>query len=168
MLGLSILFIEEVLVVNYAKIKECDISNGLGVRVSLFVSGCRRHCKGCFNPETWNFEYGEEFTFETMKYILELLDRSYIAGLSILGGEPLEPENVEAVTSLCAWVKQMTDKTIWLYTGKRYEEVKDLNIMNFLDVLVDGAFEEGLKDPGLPFRGSINQRILNIKELRGE
>lgn len=152
---------------NYAKINPCDIANGVGVRVSLFVSGCRNHCKGCFNPETWVFDYGKEFTFQTKLELSDELDKPWISGLSILGGEPLEPENIEVVTALCSMVYEFhPDLTIWLYTGKLYEDVKDLEVMRYIDVLVDGRFVEELKDITLKFRGSSNQRIIDVKQSR--
>jgi len=156
---------------NYAKLNGYDIANGPGVRVSLFVSGCRHHCKGCFNPETWDFNYGQRFSFNTIQTLGEMLDPYYISGLSILGGEPLEPENVETVTVLCECVKkQYPEKTIWLYTGFSYEHVKNLPVMRYIDVLVDGPFVEELKDISLQFRGSSNQRIIDVKAslARGE
>lgn len=152
---------------NYAKINPCDIANGVGVRVSLFVSGCRNHCKGCFNPETWDFNHGQTFDGDTLKDIYYALDPYWISGLSILGGEPLEPENRSAVTSICSLVRQRhPSKTTWLYTGLLYEDVKNLEVMKYIDVLVDGRFVEELKDITLKFRGSSNQRIIDIKQSR--
>lgn len=152
---------------NYSKINPCDIANGVGVRVSLFVSGCRNHCKGCFNHETWDFNHGQEFTTDTFEAISQELDSFWVSGLSILGGEPLEPENRSAVTSICHLVRQRhPSKTIWLYTGFLYEDVKDLEVMRYIDVLVDGRFVEELKDITLKFRGSSNQRIIDVKQSR--
>ena len=131
---------------NYAEIKKVDIANGPGVRVSLFVSGCRNHCKGCFNPETWDFDYGRPFTRETEDEIIEALRPSWIQGLSILGGEPTEEENAG------------------LYSGYTYEALRDKEILTLVDVLVDGPFLLELKDAGLAFRGSRNQRIIDLKE----
>ena len=151
----------------YGAIKENDIANGPGVRVSLFVSGCRNRCKGCFQPETWNFEYGERYTFRTTDEILDALELNHITGLSILGGDPMEPENVDCITRLSRGVKGFyPDKTIWVYTGYLYEDLKDLEIMEYIDVLVDGPFIEDLKDISLQFRGSSNQRIIDVKETR--
>ena len=158
---------------NYALIKPRDIANGPGVRVSLFVSGCRRHCKNCFNPETWSFTYGKEFTQETIDEILRLLEPDYIRGLTVLGGEPFEPENQPAVLELTRQVKaRFPQKEIWAFTGNRFDD--DLlakkcgpwdvteALLGTIDVLVDGAFVEELKDMGLRFRGSSNQRILDV------
>lgn len=153
---------------NYMTIKRCDIANGVGVRVSLFVSGCRRHCKGCFNSEAWDFNVGKKYTLGTQNVILHAMNYSYIDGLSILGGEPLELENIPMIERLCFHVKYLyPDKTIWIYTGYTFEElIKDHrcdNLWKYIDVLVDGAFEADKKDPTLAFRGSSNQRILRIK-----
>ena len=141
-----------------------DVANGTGVRVSLFVSGCRNHCKGCFNKETWDFNYGEEFTSDTVNEILKLLEPAYIKGLSILGGDPFEPENIKTVLDLCRKVKKRYPlKDIWVYTGYFYEEFNKHPIMNSIDVLVDGQFIEELKDISLKFRGSSNQKIIDVK-----
>lgn len=152
---------------NYGKINKHDIANGVGVRVSLFVSGCRNRCKGCFNPETWAFDYGEPFTMKTVVEILAALKPEYISGLSILGGEPFEPENRDRIEQLCAWVKCLyPTKTIWIYTGYLYEDLKDLPVMGYADVLVDGQFIEAEKDLRLRFRGSRNQRIIDVQASR--
>ena len=152
---------------NYAKLNTHDIANGAGVRVSLFVSGCRNRCKGCFNPEAWSFDYGQEFTLLTAMEIDNALDNDYISGLSILGGEPFEPENIEILTALCETMKHMhPDKTIWIYTGYCYEDFKHHEIMKYIDVLVDGRYEEDLRDARLMFRGSSNQRIINVRQSR--
>lgn len=150
---------------NYGKIKPVDIANGLGVRVSLFVSGCPHHCKGCFNPELWDYGAGEVYSSDTILQILDLCSPSYIAGLSLLGGEPLDPKNVQYVSLLChAFKKKFPNKTIWCYTGYRWECIKQLHILKYIDVLVDGQFVESLKDPRLKFRGSSNQRIIDVKK----
>ena len=150
---------------NYAAIKKCDVANGLGVRVSLFVSGCRRHCRGCFNPEAWSFGFGKPFTKETEEELIKALGPSWIRGLSILGGEPMEPENQAALLPFLRRVKtELSDKDIWLYTGYTYEAVSDAPILRLVDVVVDGAFEEAERDAGLAFRGSRNQRILEIRK----
>lgn len=152
---------------NYAAIKKTDVANGTGVRVSLFVSGCRRHCKGCFNSETWDFNFGTPFTDDTMQEILDALDHDYIGGFSLLGGEPFEPENRgEVLRILTAVHEKFPDKTIWCYTGNRYENmVKEAReIVELLDVLVDGEFIEERKNLRLKFRGSENQRILDVKK----
>lgn len=152
---------------RYGKINKTDIANGPGVRVSLFVSGCRNRCKGCFNPETWNFAYGEEFTAEPKCQIIDALRPKWIAGLSILGGDPFEPENIDEVTTFCFIIRRMyPDKTIWIYTGYLYEDLKDLPIMKYIDVLVDGPFIEAQKDLTLKFRGSRNQRIIDVQASR--
>ena len=150
---------------NYGAIKKIDIANGLGVRVSLFVSGCRNHCKGCFQPQTWDFEYGQPFTKETEDEILEALRPPWIQGLSVLGGEPMEAENQKALMPFLQRVREeCPDKDVWLYSGYVYEEIKDSELLQYVNVLVDGPFVEELKDPSLAFRGSRNQRILNVPE----
>jgi anaerobic ribonucleoside-triphosphate reductase activating protein len=159
---------------NYGTIKQNDIANGTGVRVSLFVSGCTHHCKGCFNPETWNFSYGRPYTKETEEELLEALSKSYITGLTLLGGEPMEPDNQRVLIELVKKVKSLyPDKDIWCYTGYDYE--KDLlhdsrarcectdDLLSYIDVLVDGEFVEAQKDISLQFRGSSNQRIIDVK-----
>jgi anaerobic ribonucleoside-triphosphate reductase activating protein len=159
---------------NYGTIKKTDISNGAGVRVSLFVSGCTHHCKGCFNPETWNFNYGKPFTKDTEEELLEALSKTYISGLSLLGGEPMEPENQRVLLPFVKKVKDLyPEKDIWCYTGYDYEKELLLDsrarcdstdeLLSYLDVLVDGEFVEELKDISLQFRGSSNQRIIDVK-----
>lgn len=159
---------------NYGEIKKCDIANGEGVRVSLFVSGCTHHCKGCFNAQTWDFSYGKPFTEETENYILELMKSSYITGFSLLGGEPFEPENQKALISLLRRIKnEYPDKNIWCYTGYLFDKellnesrarcsVTD-EMLGYIDVLVDGEFVEQLKDVSLAYKGSTNQRIIDVK-----
>ncbi|SFE84296.1 anaerobic ribonucleoside-triphosphate reductase activating protein [Peptostreptococcus sp. D1] len=152
---------------NYSKINITDIANGPGVRVSLFVSGCRNRCPGCFNPETWDFNHGEKFTLSTISNLLSALDKSYISGLTILGGDPLEPENLGVVTQICKIIKTINcDKTIWIYTGYTYENFKDIELLKYVDVVVDGKFIESQKDISLQFRGSKNQRIIDIKATK--
>lgn len=152
---------------RYGAIKKTDIANGEGVRVSLFVSGCENHCQGCFNPETWSFDYGEDFDRRVMYDLIEALSPDYISGLSVLGGEPLDPRNVETVCKICDTVKVIYPaKSIWVYTGYSYEDVKDLEILKYIDVLVDGRFIEAEKDISLQFRGSRNQRIIDVQETR--
>lgn len=159
---------------NYATIKFYDVANGTGVRVSLFVSGCRHHCKGCFNAETWDFCYGEPYTQETEDSIIDGLKPDYITGLSLLGGEPFEPENQPALTALLRRVKtQLPEKTVWCYTGYTYDT--DLaeggsvftdvtrEMLSYIDILVDGEFIEEQRDLTLRFRGSRNQRILALE-----
>jgi anaerobic ribonucleoside-triphosphate reductase activating protein len=160
---------------NYALIRKNDIANGPGVRVSLFVSGCRHHCKGCFNPETWNFSYGKPFTDETVEEILHALKPEYISGLSLLGGEPFEPENQAALLKLTSLAKETyPQKKIWCYSGFTFEDrlskgaVGDpetcLALLQNIDVLVDGTFKEELKDASLLFRGSANQNIIDVQK----
>ncbi len=160
---------------NYGEIKTCDIANGKGVRVSLFVSGCTHHCKGCFNPETWDFNYGDFFGNKERELILAELDKPYVSGLSLLGGEPFEPANQWILADFIEKVKKLhPDKNIWCYTG--YLLDRDLveggaawcdkteKMLANIDVLVDGPFEEKLKDISLAFRGSSNQRIIDVPE----
>lgn len=150
---------------NYAEIKKVDIANGPGVRVSLFVSGCRNHCKGCFNPETWDFDYGRPFTRATEDEIIEALRPSWIQGLSILGGEPTEEENAAVLIPFLKRVRAaLPDKDIWLYSGYTYEALRDKEILTLADVLVDGPFLLEQKDAGLAFRGSRNQQIIDLRE----
>lgn len=152
---------------NYGKINKTDIANGPGVRVSLYVSGCRNRCKGCFNPETWDFNYGKPFTPETIEEILDALAPKYISGLSILGGDPFEPENIFPLMDLCYEVKRLyPDKTIWIYTGYLYEDLKNRAILENIDVMIDGPFIEAQKDITLKFRGSKNQRIIDVQASR--
>ena len=150
----------------YGKIKEYDIANGPGVRVSVFVSGCRNRCKGCFQPETWSFTYGQEFTWETLHEIERLLKHPSIDGLSILGGDPFEPENREWVETLCAYVRHNIGKSVWVWTGYDFidDGLIDLPVMKYIDVLVDGKFEEDLKDIRLKYRGSSNQRVIDVQK----
>ncbi len=158
---------------NYAKINKTDVANGPGIRVSLFVSGCTHHCKGCFNRETWEFEYGQPYTDKTRQEILEALDHPYIRGLSLLGGEPWEPQNRSCVLELVKEVRALyPGKDIWCYTGYDYE--RDLSrwvqegqtdaaeLLRQIDVLVDGEFVEEKKNLRLPFRGSENQRLIDV------
>ena len=159
---------------NYATIKYNDIANGTGVRTSLFVSGCTHRCKGCFNEIAWDFTYGEPFTRKTEQAILDSMKAPYIAGLSLLGGEPMEPVNQRGLLPLLRRVhEELPEKTVWVYSGYTYEsdlkspvgrahcEVTD-EFLSYVDVLVDGEFIEDLKDITLQFRGSSNQRILHL------
>ena len=160
---------------NYGEIKNYDIANGEGVRVSLFVSGCTHHCKNCFNPETWSFEYGKPFTKETEDYIIECLSPDYIDGLSLLGGEPFEPQNQEVLLPFLRKVKnELPNKNIWCYTGYLFDmellsesrarcEFTD-KMLSLIDVLVDGEFVQALHDISLAFRGSSNQRIIDVQK----
>ena len=160
---------------NYGEIKNFDIANGEGVRVSLFVSGCTHHCKNCFNPETWSFEYGKPFTKETEDYIIECLSPNYIDGLSLLGGEPFEPQNQEVLLPFLRKVKnELPNKNIWCYTGYLFDrellsesrarcEFTD-EMLSLIDVLVDGEFVQAMHDISLAFRGSSNQRIIDVQK----
>ena len=155
---------------NYATIKNCDIANGPGVRVSLFVSGCTHHCPGCFNEVAWDFHYGEPFTQQTIDTILDMLRPDYIRGLTLLGGEPFEPENQSAIVELLRQIKrEMPEKSIWAFSGYLFE--KDIlsgrlgdtrEYLSYLDVLVDGPFVEAKKNLSLRFRGSENQRLIDV------
>ena len=160
---------------NYAQIKTCDIANGEGVRTSLFVSGCTHRCKGCFNEIAWDFEYGKVFNEQVQGYILKELAPAYIAGLTLLGGEPFEPQNQRGLLPFLEKVKKrFPQKNIWCYTGYLYD--KDLQeggraycecterMLELIDILVDGPFVEEQKDIRLKFRGSANQRIIDLKE----
>ena len=150
---------------NYCGIKKTDIANGPGVRVSLFVSGCRNQCPGCFNPETWDFDYGDPFTEKTEEELITALRPSWIQGLSILGGDPMEQENQKELLPFIRRMKETyPEKDIWLYTGYRLEQVWDSPLLSYVDVVVDGPFVEKEKDAGLAFRGSRNQRIIDLKE----
>lgn len=161
---------------NYAQIKPCSIENGTGVRVSLFVSGCRHHCKECFNEETWDFSYGKPFTKTTEDEIVQALAPSYIAGLTLLGGDPTEPENQRALLPLLQRMrKELPGKTVWAYSGYLYEdflpggraycEVTE-EYLGLIDILVDGPFILEQKDISLLFRGSANQRIIDVPKSR--
>ncbi len=158
---------------KYAKIRKMDISNGEGVRVSLFVQGCSFHCKNCFNQETWDFNGGKEFTTAEIQKIIELANKDYIAGLSVLGGEPLHDNNVDEVFHIVATFKEkFPNKDIWLWTGFKFEDaIKDSKrkfILRNIDVLVDGQFEEDKKDLTLKWRGSSNQRVIDCKKSLAE
>ena len=155
---------------NYATIKNCDIANGPGVRVSLFVSGCTHHCSGCFNEVAWDFDYGQPFTQETIDKILNMLRPSYIRGLTLLGGEPFEPQNQAGVVELLRQVKrELPEKTVWAYSGYLFD--RDIlsgrlgdtrEYLSYVDVLVDGPFIEAKKNLSLRFRGSENQRMIDV------
>ena len=150
---------------RYNKIRKMDISNGEGVRVSVFFQGCSFHCKNCFNPETWDFESGKEFNDDVINHILDLCDNEYIVGLSILGGEPLHPFNIKGSTKLAKeFKKKYSDKNIWLWSGFLFENLKDKEIMKYIDVLVDGQYVDELNDPTLDYRGSSNQRVIDVKK----
>lgn len=159
---------------NYATIKNLDIANGPGLRVSLFVSGCTHHCKGCFNPEAWDFNYGQPFTQETEEKIFRLLENSHIRGLSLLGGEPFEPANQAVLLPFLRRFKEKFPlKDLWCYSGYNFE--KDMltgnlgpweitqEMLSYIDILVDGEFVLELKNPNLRFRGSANQRVIRVQ-----
>lgn len=158
---------------NYGNIKYCDIADGEGVRTTLFVSGCTHHCKGCFQPETWDFAYGAEFTDQVAEQIFESVQPSYIAGVTVLGGEPMEPGNQEPLARfLEEFKRRFPNKTVWVYTGDTYEGLVDPasprrtkatdRLLACTDVLVDGPFVEELKDISARFRGSSNQRVIDV------
>ena len=163
---------------NYANIKTYSIENGTGVRVSLFVSGCTHHCKDCFNAEAWDFEYGKPFTKETEDEVIEDLRPDYMAGITLLGGEPMEPVNQRGLISLIRRIREeLPQKTIWIYSGYVYEDFQDGGrahcevtdeILSLCDILVDGPFVEEKKNISLRFRGSENQRIIDLKKTRAE
>lgn len=162
---------------HYGEIKNCDIANGIGVRVSLFVSGCTNHCEGCFQPETWDFNYGNDFTEETENQILEMLAPDYICGLTVLGGEPFEPENQRVLVDFLRKVRRKyPEKSIWCFTGFTLEmletegthchcEVTE-EMLSLIDVLVDGRFDKNKKNISLRFRGSENQRLIDLNLTR--
>ena len=151
---------------RYNKIRKMDISNGPGVRVSIFFQGCHFHCPGCFNTETWDFNGGKEFNDETINHILDLCQSDIIVGLSILGGEPLNPKNLLGTTKLAkAFKEKYPKKTIWLWSGYLFDEyIHDKEITNYIDVLVDGQFKIELSNPTLRYKGSSNQRVIDIKK----
>ena len=163
--------------VNYGEIKNCDIANGIGVRVTLFVSGCTNHCEHCFQPQTWDFAYGQPFTAETEESILKMLEPSHISGLTLLGGEPFEPANQRELLPFLRRVKErFPDKTVWAYSGFTLEELTaegnyanceaTVPMLELVDVLVDGRVVEALKDISLQFRGSANQRLIDLAKTR--
>ena len=161
---------------NYSVIKNCDIANGPGCRVVLFVSGCTHHCPGCFQPETWSFSYGQPFTNETIEELLRLLAPDYIAGLTLLGGEPFEPDNLSEILRLLRRIRtELPGKTVWAYSGYTYEQLTTRTfdtgkltgaVLDLVDVLVDGEFVEAKKNLRLRFRGSENQRILDLAQTQ--
>ena len=162
---------------HYSTIKDCDIANGIGVRITLFVSGCTNHCKNCFQPQTWDFDFGEPFTEETEEKLLEMLKPDYINGLTLLGEEPMEPKNQRALVPFLKRVREAyPNKNIWCFTGFTYEvlktdgshprcEVTD-EMLSLIDVLVDGRYVDELKDLTLQFRGSSNQRLIDMVQTR--
>lgn len=162
----------------YGELKKCDIANGIGVRVTLFVSGCTNHCPDCFQPQTWDFCFGQPYTADTEAEIFAELEKSYVAGLTVLGGEPFEPKNQRELVKLLKKMKsEYPDKTIWVFTGFRLDdellqdgsyprcEVTD-EMLSYIDILVDGRFMKELKDISLQFRGSRNQRVIDMNKTR--
>ena len=151
---------------RYNKIRKMDISNGPGVRVSIFMQGCTFNCEGCFNPETHDFECGKDFNDDTINRVLELCGKDHIVGLSILGGEPLHPRNIDATTHLAkAFKEKYPNKNLWVWSGFLFDrDLKDKEIMKYIDVLVDGQFKINEANPTLEWRGSANQRVIDVKE----
>ena len=161
---------------HVGEVMTADVANGEGMRVSVFVSGCRNHCKGCFQPQTWDFNYGREYTPEIEQFIIDELSKSYYDGITILGGDPMEPENQEPVLRLLRRIKkELPDKNVWVYTGyvydrdlvpggKRFVDGVTRELLESIDILIDGRFGEELKNLMLNFRGSGNQRIIKMKE----
>ncbi len=150
---------------RYNLIRKMDISNGPGVRVSIFMQGCAFHCKNCFNSETWDFDGGEEFTKEIIDKVLFLCENSYIKGLSILGGEPMHPKNIEGTTKLAkAFKEKYPDKNLWIWSGFLFEQLKDKEVLKYVDVLVDGQYVDELHDPRLKWKGSSNQRVIDVQK----
>ena len=154
---------------NYCEIKTTDIANGPGVRVSLFVSGCRHHCEGCFNREAWDFDYGQPFTAETEEQLLSALRPAYVQGLTLLGGDPLEPENIRGLLPFLQRVRaELPQKDIWCFTGDTFEQLlqkrQAIELLQWVDVLVDGPFVLAKRNLMLKFRGSENQRLLDVQK----
>ena len=151
---------------RYNKIRKMDVSNGPGIRVSIFMQGCTFNCKNCFNPETHDFKAGKEFTDETINRVLELCESEHIVGLSILGGEPMHPLNIEGTTKLAkAFKEKFPNKTIWSWTGFLFDrDLKDKEVLKYIDVLVDGQYKDELHNPKLKYCGSENQRVIDVKK----
>ena len=151
---------------RYNKIRKMDIANGPGVRVSIFMQGCEFHCKNCFNSETWGFDGGEEFTDETIEKVLNACDKEYIEGLSILGGEPMHPKNIEGTTKLAkAFKERFPNKDLWAWSGYKFDEyIKNKDVAKYLDVVVDGQFMDAQKDLTLKWKGSKNQRVIDVQK----
>lgn len=151
---------------RYNKIRKMDIADGPGIRVSIFMQGCAFHCKNCFNPETHDFNGGKEFTEETIDKVLELCDNDTIEGLSILGGEPLHPTNIEGTTKLAkAFKKEYPNKTLWVWSGFLFDrDLKNEEVLNYIDVLVDGQYVDELHNPTLKWKGSENQRVIDVQK----
>ena len=151
---------------HYNKIRKMDVSNGEGIRVSIFMQGCVFNCKGCFNPETHDFNGGKEFTDETIDRVIDLCSKEYIVGLSILGGEPLHPKNIDGTTKLAKKFKEVyPDKNIWVWSGFLFDrDLKDKEVLNYIDVLVDGQYNCDLYSPRLKWKGSSNQRVIDVQK----
>ena len=151
---------------RYNLIRKMDISNGPGVRVSIFMQGCEFHCKNCFNQETWDFNGGKELTQEAIDEVIELCSKDYIKGLSILGGEPMHPKNIDGTTKLAKQFKQnYPNKNLWVWSGFKFDkDLKDKEVLKYIDVLVDGQYVEELHDPTLKWRGSSNQRVIDVQK----
>lgn len=151
---------------RYNLIRKMDIADGPGVRVSIFMQGCAFHCKNCFNTETWDFNGGKEFTNDTINEVLDLCNQGHIKGLSILGGEPLHPNNIEGTTKLAkAFKEKYPEKNLWVWSGFKFDEdLQGKEVLNYIDVLVDGQYKDELHDFTLKWRGSSNQRVIDVKE----
>ena len=151
---------------RYHKIRKMDISNGPGVRVSIFMQGCEFHCENCFTTETWDFDGGNEFTEKTIEEVLELCSKDFITGLSILGGEPLHPNNIEGTTKLAkAFKEKYPNKTLWVWSGFLFDkDLKGKEVLKYIDVLVDGQFVNSLHNPTLKWKGSSNQRVIDVQK----
>ena len=151
---------------KYNVIRKMDISDGPGVRVSIFMQGCEFHCKNCFNPETWNFDGGKDFDKETIDEVLNLCGQDHIKGLSILGGEPMHPKNIDATTNLAkAFKEKYPNKNLWVWSGFDFEkDLRDKEVVSYIDVLVDGRYVDELHDPTLKWRGSSNQRVIDVQK----
>ena len=151
---------------RYHKIRKMDISNGPGVRVSIFMQGCAFHCENCFNPETWDFNGGKEFNEKTIDEVLKLCSKDFVTGLSILGGEPMHPNNIDGTTMLAkAFKEKYPNKSLWVWSGFLFDkDLKDKEVLNYIDVLVDGQFVNSLSNPTLKWKGSSNQRVIDVKK----
>lgn len=150
---------------RYSQIRSMDVADGPGIRVSLFVQGCHFHCPECFNESTWDFNCGKDFTQKEFDRLMELSGKSHVAGLSVLGGEPLTPENIDAVITICKKFKELyPNKNIWLWSGYLFENVINKDIFKYIDVMVDGQFKLELKNLSLKYCGSENQRVINVPE----
>ena len=150
---------------RYNLIRKMDISNGPGVRVSIFMQGCAFHCKNCFNPETWDFTAGQEFNDDTINEVIDLCKNPTIKGLSILGGDPLHPKNIEGTTKLAKTFKEkLPDKTLWIWTGFLFENIKENEVFKYVDVLVDGQFKIKMRNPKLKYCCSTNQRVIDVQK----